>query len=449
MSAPAASAAPPAAAPRTAPARCEPRRLRLDNGLRVVVTEDHDAPAVAVAVTYDVGFRSEPEGSSGFAHLFEHLMFEGSARVGRGQHAQLVQASGGVFNGTTHRDHTAYYQVVPAEALERVLFLEADRMRAPRITEETLAHQIAVVREEVRRNISGRPYGGFPWVQLPPAVFTTFANTHNGYGDLADLEASRPDDFAAFFDTYYAPGNAVLTVVGAVDADACLELVDRHFGPLPARPVPRRPDFGEPAPAADRLDTLPVAGLPLPALALGLPLPDPVADPDRYLAATVLGALLGDGENSLLHRTAVRERRLATFVHAGAGLTGVPWEARDPDVFVIRAMTPTEQTADAIGDAAFEALGRLAQDGPDPAALARAAARLATEQYLALDRVGSRARAHGRFELHHGDAALADRLPGRLPRTTPQQIAEAAAALAGRPRRGVLLCPAPHHGGRG
>ncbi|MCH0571638.1 insulinase family protein [Streptomyces sp. MUM 136J] len=442
MSAPAAPAQP-------AAERGVPRRLRLDNGLRVVITEDHDAPAVAVAVTYDVGFRSEPEGHSGFAHLFEHLMFEGSEHVGRGLHARLVQAAGGIFNGTTHRDHTAYYQVVPAEALERVLFLEADRMRAPRITEETLAHQIAVVGEEVRRNITGRPYGGFPWVQLPPAVFTTFANTHNGYGDLADLRASGPDDLAAFFDAYYAPGNAVLTVVGAVDADRCAKSIARHFGPLPARPVPPRARFGEPEPTADRIDVHDVPGLPLPALALGLRLPDPVGDFDGYRAATVLGALLGDGETSLLHRTVVRERRLATFVHAGAGLTGVPWEVRDPDVFVIRAMTPAEHTAEAVADAAFEALERLADKGPDPAALTRAAARLATEQYLTLDRLGSRARAHGRFELHHGDAALADRLPERLLRTTPRQIADAATALAGRHRRGVLLRPAPTHGGRG
>ncbi|WP_405016167.1 insulinase family protein [Kitasatospora sp. NBC_00070] len=422
-------------------------RLRLDNGLRVVVAADPSAPAVCVAVHYDVGFRSEPVGRSGFAHLFEHLMFEGSERVGAGLHGRHVQAAGGTFNGITYRDHTAYHQVVPPEALERMLFLEADRMRGPRLTEATLAHQLAVVKEEILRNVTAQPYGGFPWIPLPPVLFGGYANTHNGYGDLADLDASTLADCTAFFDTHYAPGNAVLTVCGDVDPADCAELIRRHFDQVAARPVPVRTPVTEDRPTEDRRDEIPVPGLPMPALALGLRLPDPVAETDRYLAAAVVGALLGGGETSLLHRSAVREAGTAVSVHAGAGLTGAPLEARDPDVFVIRAMLPSPGTADAVADAAWDGLRSLADRGPDPAALARATARMAVERHRRLDRLGARAEQYGRFELHHGDAGLAAGLPGRIRRITPAEVAEAAADLAGQRRRSVLLVPAPTPGG--
>ncbi|MFJ5230375.1 M16 family metallopeptidase [Kitasatospora sp. NPDC088391] len=421
-------------------------RLRLDNGLRVVLAPDREATAVCVAVHYDVGFRSEPAGRGGFAHLFEHLMFEGSERIGPGEHTRLVQAAGGTFNGTTYRDHTAYYQIVPPEALERTLFLEADRMRGPRLTEATLARQLAVVKEEILRNITAQPYGGFPWVPLPPALFTTFANTHNGYGDLADLEASTLADCAAFFDTHYAPGNAVLTVCGDFDPQAGADLVRRHFADVPARPVPVPAALAEPRPTGDRQDEHAVPGLPMAALALGLRLPDPVGDTDRYLAAAAVGALLGDGENAVLHRRAVRETGSAVGVHAGAGLTGVPLEARDPDVFVIRAMLTSPGAAATVTEIADRALRDLAEHGPDPAALARTTARAAVERHRRLDRLGSRAQQYGRFELHHGDAALAAELPDRIRRTTPEQVAAAAADLAGQRRRSVLLVPAPTPG---
>ena len=421
-------------------------RLRLDNGLRVVLAEDRSAAGVCVAVHYDVGFRSEPAGRSGFAHLFEHLMFEGSEQVGQGMHGRHVQAAGGTFNGVTYRDHTAYHQVVPAEALERVLFLEADRMRAPRITAETLALQLAVVKAEILRNITSPPYGGFPWIPLPPALFGTFANTHNGYGDLADLQSSTLADCTAFFDAYYAPGNAVLTVCGDIDPAACAELVRRHFDGVPPRPVPVRAPLAEPWPTEDRQDEHLVPGLPMSALAIGLRLPDPVADTDRYLAATVVGALLGDGETSLLHRSAVRDAGTAISVHAGAGLTGVPLEARDPDVFVVRAMMPSPDSAKAVADAARDGLRTLAEHGPDPAALVRATARMAVGHHRRLDQLGSRAQLYGRFELHHGDAGLVAGLPGRIRRITPAAVSAAAAELARQPRRSVLLVPAPTPG---
>src|ERR1700742_1093739 len=227
-------------------------RLTLDNGLRVVLAPDRSAPVVGVAVLYDVGIRSEPEGRTGFAHLFEHLMFQGSANLEKLEHFRYVQSSGGVFNGSTHFDYTNYFEVLPSNALERGLFLEADRMLAPRITEENLVNQLAVVKEEIRVNVMNRPYGGFPWLELSPVLFDTFANSHNGYGGFVDLESATVQDAADFFDRYYAPANAVLAVGGDFDVDEAFALIEKHFGDITARPAPVRPDFGEPQLTTER-----------------------------------------------------------------------------------------------------------------------------------------------------------------------------------------------------
>ena len=219
-------------------------RFRLDNGLRVVLAPDRSVPVVAVSVFYDVGMRNEPEGRTGFAHLFEHMMFQGSANVPKMEHARLVQAAGGTFNGSTHQDYTNYFEALPSEALERALFLEADRMAAPAITQENLRNQIDVVKEEIRVNVLNRPYGAFPWLQLPQIAFESFANTHDGYGSFVDLESSTVADATDFFSRYYAPGNAVLCVGGDLDVGETEKLVERWFGGVPARDVPPTPETG-------------------------------------------------------------------------------------------------------------------------------------------------------------------------------------------------------------
>ena len=168
------------------------------------------------------------------------------------EHARLVQAAGGTFNGSTHQDYTNYYEALPAEALERALFLEADRMAAPAITEENLRNQIDVVKEEIRVNVLNRPYGAFPWLQLPQIAFESFANTHDGYGSFVDLESSTVDDATDFFSRYYAPGNAVLCIGGDLDVAETERLVQRWFGPVEARAVPPIPPTGEPLPTAVR-----------------------------------------------------------------------------------------------------------------------------------------------------------------------------------------------------
>ena len=404
-------------------------RIVLGNGLRVLFAPDQGAGVVGVAVHYDVGFRSEPEGRTGFAHLFEHLMFQGSESLAKLEHFRLVQSSGGVFNGSTHTDYTDYFEVVPAGALERALFLEADRMRAPTITAENLANQVDVVSEEIRLNVLNRPYGGFPWVQLPAVLFSSFANAHNGYGDFVDLNAATVADCAEFFDTYYSPANAVLTVCGDFDPAQAGEWIERHFHDIPARPAPVRPSFAEPAPTgvlrADHPDPL----APAPALAVGWRLPDPVADLSGYLAFIALAGILSDGESSRLQSTVVAEQSLATDLWATPGLLGGPLDARDPDVFVLGAIHPVEVPAEAVIDASAEQIGRVADDGPEPEELRRALARFTSSLYRDNDAIASRTRSLGSLELLHGRAELLGELPDLLSALSVDDIAAAAAAL--------------------
>ncbi|GAA2332778.1 pitrilysin family protein [Saccharopolyspora halophila] len=403
------------------------------------------APVIGVSVHYDVGFRSEPQGRTGFAHLFEHLMFQGSESLEKLAHFRHVQGSGGVFNGSTHQDYTDYYQLLPSAALERALFLEADRMRAPKLTEENLANQVDVVKEEIRLNVLNRPYGGFPWILLPPVLYSTFANAHNGYGDFTDLEKATVDDCAAFFDTFYSPGNAVLTVAGDLDVDRTIELVEKHFGDVPARAVPQRPSFGEPLPTSEQRGKQTDPHAPLPAVALGYRLPDPVGEIDSYLANVVLAALLSDGDASRLQQRMVHQENLVVDVHAGAGLMGAPLDARDPDTFTFTAIHTPDVGVDRVIGAIDEELDKLASDGPSEDELQRVTARWAASLHREHDRVVSRTLDLGSAELLHGRAEMVSELPDRIGRIRAADVSAAAKAMRADAR--AVLEIEPENGG--
>lgn len=193
---------------------------KLDNGLKVVLSQDKTAPIVIVAVYYNIGFRIEPRDRTGFAHLFEHMMFQGSANLGKMEFIRLVQSNGGVLNGSTRFDFTNYFEIVPSHKMETVLWAEADRMRSLAITQENLTNQQGVVTNEVKVNVLNQPYGGFPWLDMPQYANENWYNSHNFYGDLADLEAATLKDVQDFFNTYYAPNNAVVVLVGDFEPGA-------------------------------------------------------------------------------------------------------------------------------------------------------------------------------------------------------------------------------------
>jgi zinc protease len=404
-------------------------RFTLDNGLRVVLAPDRSVPVVAVSVFYDVGMRNEPEGRTGFAHLFEHMMFQGSANVPKMEHARLVQAAGGTFNGSTHQDYTNYFEALPAEALERALFLEADRMAAPAITEENLRNQIDVVKEEIRVNVLNRPYGAFPWLQLPQVAFESFANTHDGYGSFVDLESSTVEDATDFFSRYYAPGNAVLCIGGDVDVTETERLVQRWFGPVAARPVQPIPETGEPRPTELRTAVVEDALAPAPALALGWRVPDPVGDFDSYLGAVLLAELLSEGDASRLERRLVHDDRIAIAQSSYVGLFGDPFDVRDATLLTTQVHHPTGIPAERVRAAVDEEILRIATDGVGADELSRVQARTEAQLLRQADSVLGRTLGFAAAELIHGRAELAGELAARLAAVTPEQVRDAARGL--------------------
>jgi zinc protease len=412
-------------------------RLTLDNGLRVVLAPDRSAPVVGVAVVYDVGIRSEPEGRTGFAHLFEHLMFQGSANLEKLAHFRHVQGAGGTFNGSTHLDYTDYFETLPSNALERALFLEADRMRGPRLTDENLRNQVDVVKEEIRVNVLNRPYGGFPWLKLPPVMFETFPNAHDGYGSFQDLESATVADAADFFDRFYACGNSVLAISGDLDVAETSTLVSRHFGDVPARPAPARPDFAEPDLTAERraMYTDPLA--PLPAIAIAWRVPDPLTRFADYLPFVVLAEVLTDGDASRLVGRLVLRDRTVTTIGGYLGFMGNPFDVRDPTALLLQAHLPPGGDVDKVLRTVDEELDRLATDGLDDGELARTQARMATHLLRDADAVLNRALTMAVLEQQRGDPALLNTLPRLLGEVTEAQVREAAAAL--RPQRRAAI----------
>ncbi len=313
----------------------------LENGLRVVIASDRTAPVVTVGVYYNIGFRLEPRGRSGFAHLFEHMMFQGSANAPKMMHIKLINSSGGVLNGSTHYDVTNYFEAVPSNALERVLWLEADRMRALKVDEENLSNQRDVVKEEVRVNVLNQPYGGFPWLDLPPIAYRGWPNAHNFYGDFADLDAASLADVQAFFRTYYTPNNAVLLVLGDVEPAEGFALARRYFGDIPRGAPPQFADVSEPEQTEERRGIVEEKFGPLPAIAIGYHAP-PRRTADWH-ATGLLDQALHSGRAGRIYRRLVLEKQIA--VEADGGIEDL-FGYNGPTQMVTRILHKPEFTAE-------------------------------------------------------------------------------------------------------
>jgi zinc protease len=418
-------------------------RATLPNGLRILVAPDRSTSFVAVAVVYDVGFRSEPEGRTGFAHLFEHLMFQGSAHVAKIEHMRLLQGAGGVLNGHTRSDITAYYEALPSGGLELALWLEADRMAALALNDENLRNQISVVEEEIKVNVLNQPYGGFPWIPLPDLAFDTYPNAHNGYGDFAHLEQATLDDAAEFYRRYYSPSNAVLVVAGDCDAGAVVELADRHFGRIAKRPAPRHASFAEPRLTRPRRKVVDDPLIPQPAFAAGYRVPDPVSRLRDYVAYDVLASVLSDGDASRLRSRLVHRDRTVTDLACMIGLLGDDtFTMRDPVLFQIIMFHTGAADTDALQSVVDEELERLASHGPDEDELARVSASASAAHWRGLDPVLSRALSLAGAEVIHGRAELVGELPGAFAAVGPEAVAAAAADLLSQHRATLELRPA-------
>ena len=324
----------------------------LANGLSVVVAPDATAPVVTVGVYYKIGFRLEPRGRSGFAHLFEHMMFQGSANAPKMQHIKLINSSGGVLNGSTHNDVTNYYEAVPSNALERVLWLEADRMRALKVDDENLINQRDVVKEEVRVNVLNQPYGGFPWLDMPPVAYRNWANAHNFYGDFADLDAASLADVQTFFKTYYVPNNAVLLILGDVKPDEGIALAQKYFGDIPRGAAPPFADPSEPQQTEERRGNVEEKFGTLPAMAIGYPVP--ARRSAEWHAMALLDQALHGGRAGRVYRELVLEKQIA--VEADGGIDDL-FGYNGPSQVVTRILHKPEHSSEATLEA-FEAVIR-------------------------------------------------------------------------------------------
>jgi zinc protease len=312
----------------------------LANGLRVVASPDRSAPFVTVGVYYQIGFRLEPRGRSGFAHLFEHMMFQGSENAGKMEHIRLINSSGGTLNGTTNYDVTNYFESVPSNALERVLWLEADRMRALKVDDENLRNQRDVVKEEVRVNVMNEPYGGFSWLDMPPVAFRNWPNAHNYYGDFADLDAATLGDVQNFFRTYYSPNNAVLLMLGDLDPAEGFAFAKRYFEDIPSQPLPPRADVSEPPQTEERRGEVEEKFGTLPALAIGYTAP-PRGTQDGC-ATAILDRVLHGGRAGRIYRELVLEKQIAVETEGGMDL----FDVNGPTQMVTRIFHRPEYSSD-------------------------------------------------------------------------------------------------------
>jgi zinc protease len=295
-----------------------PRNVRVDfkettlkNGLRVLTVEDHSAPVVALSITYNVGSRDERKGRTGFAHLFEHMMFKGSENVGSGEHIMLVFNNGGNMNGTTNEDRTNYFEVLPANQLDLALFLESDRMKSLAITKENLDNQRNAVQEERRLGVDNEAYGK-SGERLQELLYDNFAYKHTTIGSMEDLNAASVEDVAAFFKMYYAPNNAVLVLVGDFNTEEALAKIRNSFESIPRQPTPPAVDMTEPQQKAERRDSLEDVLARAPRVDIAFKaVPGNTSD---FYALQVLGAVLQNGQSSRLYQKLVKEKEMVTSV---------------------------------------------------------------------------------------------------------------------------------------
>lgn len=338
----------------TRPPRIKFTDTTLPNGLRVIISEDHAVPVFSAVVNYNVGSRNERAGRTGFAHLFEHMMFKGSENVGQGEHPYLMFMNGGNMNGTTNKDRTVYYETVPANQVDLVLFLEADRMRALAITRDNLENQRNAVQEERRLGVDNQPYGKVTDT-LATLAYQNFAYGHSVIGSMADLSAATVEDVAAFFKMYYAPNNAILAIVGDVDGPATLAKVKQYFASIPRQPAPPAVDMTEPAQTEEHRVLLEDRLARLPRIDMAYKVP-PSSSPD-YDALTVLATILAGGRSSRFYENIVRQKQLAVSVNAFVG------ESRGPGLFtIIAGPSPTTPPADL--EAAIDAEVERMKTGP-------------------------------------------------------------------------------------
>jgi predicted Zn-dependent peptidase len=402
----------------------------LPNGLRVIIVPEHTAPVFALSLTYNTGSRNEKQGRTGFAHLFEHMMFEGSANVGKGEHMLLVQNFGGNLNGSTNNDQTNYFEELPKNQLDMALFLESDRMRALNITQANLDNQRNAVQEERRLRVDNQPYGK-SFEELEALAYDNFAYHHSVIGSMEDLNAASIDDVKNFFRIYYAPNNVVMVIAGDVETKETLAKVKKYFGDIPRQPAPPPVDMTEPAHDKERRKTLDDGLARLPQYR-AVYLAPPGNTSDTY-ALRVLAAVLSDGRSSRLYQHLIADKQIALNVNAGVQ------SRRGPSLFNVGGFPRPGVKVEDLEKALDDEIETIKKDGPTPQEMQKVRTIFLRQAIQSRASVLATANLMGTLTVFYNDPELINTAYEKLAAVTADQVKQAAQKYLVPANRSVVI----------
>lgn len=394
------------------------KQYQLKNGLRVVLAQDNAVPVVAAAVYYDVGSRNEKTGRTGFAHLFEHMMFQGSENVGKAMHFQYISHAGGTMNGTTSSERTNYFQALPSNQLPLALWLESDRMRSLKVTQENLDNQREAVKEEKRLRIDNQPYAP-AFLQIDELIFKNPNNAHSTIGSMEDLNAATIDDVKEFFRVYYAPNNAVLVIAGDFQEAETKALVEKYFGTIPAQTKPAPVDVTEPVEVAQRDATIKDSFAPLAGFIMGWKVPAR-RTPDAY-ALEYATQILFQGDSSRLYRKLVKGAESVLQMQGGID------DRRGPSALTLFVLPKPGQDQATIRQTIQAEIQRLATEGPTPEEMEKVRNGIINDSVRGMQSAMFRAQRIAEYTLYDGDANLINTELGTFLKVTPEQVKAAVA----------------------
>ena len=401
----------------------------LANGLQVVLNSDNAIPVVSVAVYYNVGSRNEREGRTGFAHLFEHMMFQGSANVPKAGHFQYIMKAGGTMNGTTSSERTNYFETLPANQLPLALWLESDRMRSLAVTQENLDNQREAVKEEKRLRYDNQPYGQI-FDLINEMIFKNFANAHSTIGSMEHLDDATVEDVQEFFRIFYAPNNAVLVLSGAFESDDAKKLIETYFGDIKSQPLPPALDVTEPVEVAENYREWEDKLAPFPAFLIGWKIP--ARRTQEFNAMYLAGKVLYDGESSRLYQ------KLVKGDESVIQLFGFTDERRGPSSIFVGAIPKPEKDLSKIRETIMKEIHDLAAHGPTAEEMEKIENQLINDAVRMRQSSMSRAQSIAEFALYDGDPNIANTDLDELLAVTAEQIRHAVGVYLNTDNRALL-----------
>ena len=406
------------------------KQYKLKNGLTVILSEDHTAPTYSIAVSYNVGSRDEKHGRTGFAHLFEHMMFQGSENVAKGEHPALVSTNGGSLNGTTNEDRTLYYETMPANQLDLGLFLESDRMKSLAVTQANLDNQRNAVQEERRLRVDNQPYGK-TFEEINGTAYDNFAYRHSVIGSMEDLNAASLADVQEFFKRYYAPNNAVIAIVGDFKAEEALVKVKKYFEAIPSQAAPPQPDMAEPEQKAERRKTIDDSFAQFPRIDIAYKIP--AGNTPDYYALSVMSQILGSGQSSRMYQRLVKGQELATSSFAFTA------EQRGPGLEQIAVTVRPGKELPVIEKAVYEEIAKLQNEPVTDEELEKVHMQARRSQVSGAQSSLNRAATLADYMVDFGDANLINEQYGKTVAVTKQDIMRVAKKYLTENNRTVII----------